>query len=248
MFRDRSIRTREFVNDNDSCLVAAFRSYYKKVYEKLSTCLKNSQFIAMNEVKYSALIRTYNSEKTLPSTLASLINQTVSPSKFIFVDSGSNDSTLHLLPNNSIVHNYVGNEFNFSESINQGLEYVSTDFVLILSSHTTLMNCEAINYALNILCSNEKIGATYFDYDFTGGFRYRHIDKNNFNGFNGLMNTCSLIRVSLLRRRRFRPEVFSAEDQEWARWLIYHEGKATACISGAGMVINNPRKDHLKKK
>ena len=110
----------------------------------------------MNKVKYSALIRTFNSERTIPETLSSLRRQTIQPVQYIFVDSGSNDKTLLLIPENSVVHHFVGNEFNYSEALNQGLEYVSVDFVLIISSHTSLLNPKAVEYALEVLRSNEK--------------------------------------------------------------------------------------------
>jgi GT2 family glycosyltransferase len=61
-------------------------------------------------MKYSVIIRTFNSEATLPETLASLDAQTVRPERLIFVDSGSSDGTLALVPENSVVHRYVGTE------------------------------------------------------------------------------------------------------------------------------------------
>jgi hypothetical protein len=53
--------------------------------------------------------------------------------------------------------------------------------------------------------------------------------------------------MDLLKRRGFRPEVFTAEDQEWASWLFRCEGKATARISGARSVTINPTGHSLKK-
>ncbi len=202
----------------------------------------------MNRFKYSALIRTFNSEQTLPLTLTSLRLQTHPPSEYIFIDSGSTDNTLHLLPSCSRVHHYIGAEFNYSESINQGLEYVSTEYVLIISSHTSLGNNSAVEFALGLLTSNDKIGACYFGPRDSQILTCELIDKHNFNGYNGLWNTSSIIKVPLLRRRGFRPEVFTAEDQEWARWLFHNQNMATACISGAGVLNSNTRRNSLKKR
>ena len=107
-----------------------------------------------------------------------------------------------------------------------------------------LHDCNAIQYALTLLESNEMIGAAYFSHENTRKLAYTLIDKNNFNGFNGLWNTCSLIKIDLLKRRQFRREVFIAEDQEWARWLLCSENKVIARIAGAGMdnSQNNNRK------
>jgi glycosyltransferase involved in cell wall biosynthesis len=197
---------------------------------------------------YSVLIRTFNSAKTLPLTLSSLANQTLPPTEYVFVDSGSTDGTLASIPYGSIIHKYVGTEFNYSEALNQGIKHVSTGYVLIISSHTSVRYAAAIEFALELLSSNQGIGAAYFCSEDSAELNYELIDKNNFDGFNGLWNTCSIIKVPLLQRRSFRSEVFTAEDQEWARWLIHCEGKLTARILGAGLTNNNPRKSSLKKK
>jgi glycosyltransferase involved in cell wall biosynthesis len=166
----------------------------------------------------------------------------------VFVDSGSSDNSLHHLPHGSTVHKYVGNEFNYSEALNQGVEHVKTDYVLIVSSHTSLRNTRAVAYALELLGANENLGAAYFTNEDRGELTHELIDTKRFDGFNGLWNTCSLIKVCLLRRRGFRPEVFATEDQEWANWLFQSERMLTARISGAGMANNNPRKSSIKKR
>ncbi len=197
---------------------------------------------------YSTLIRTCNSERTLSATLASLAAQTCPPTRHVFVDSGSTDGTLCLLPHGSTLHRYEGQIFNYSEAINQGLQYVDTEYVLIISSHTMLTDRLAVAFAMNLLASNQAIGAAYFSNEPSQTTQYTLIDNRNFNGFNGLWNTCALIRTSLLRKRSFRPEVFSAEDQEWANWLFENERKCVACISGAGMEYNNPVPYNLRKR
>lgn len=158
------------------------------------------------------------------------------------------DNTLQLLPLCSKVHHYIGTEFNYSESLNQGLQYVSTEYVLIISSHTSIRHNSAIEFALDLLTSDERIGACYFRPSDSETLTHKLIDKHNFNGYNGLWNTCSIIKVPLLKRRGFRPEVFSAEDQEWARWLFHDENMAIACISGAGVLNSNPRHNRLRKR
>lgn len=202
----------------------------------------------MNTVEYTALIRTFNSEATLPTTLASLTRQTMPPSRFVFVDSGSTDGTLRYVPPNSVVHRFVGEEFNYAESLNQGLRLVTTDYVLIVSSHTNLLNRGSIEYALDLLRTDATLGAAYFSLDEAPSLAYTVIDKSSFNGFNGLFNTCAIIKVGLLRERGFRKEVFTAEDQEWAKWLLLSRGGATARIAGAGMRYDNPKRNSIRKR
>lgn len=194
---------------------------------------------------YSVLIRTFNSEKTISATINSLNNQTIPPKEYIFVDSGSTDNTLSLVPLNAIIHKYIGDEFNYAEALNQGIKHIQSDFVLIISSHTLLLNKGAIDYAICLLKTNQLIGAAYFCNENDGALRHTLIDKNTFDGFNGLWNTCSLIKIDLLKRRCFRTELFSAEDQDWAKWLFFNEQKMIARIAGAGM--DNSGNKHLSK-
>ena len=111
---------------------------------------------------------------------------------------------------------------------------VRTPFVLVISSHTTLRSPDAMSYGLSALAADPLLGAAYFTEDF-GPLHHLLIGRDNFDGFNGLWNTCALIRTELVRQRPFRAEVFAAEDQEWASWLMEDEGKLIARVSGAGM-------------
>lgn len=185
-------------------------------------------------MEYTALIRTRNSVRTMGSTMASLARQAAPPVALVVVDSGSTDGTLDQIPHGARLHRYVGEKFNYSAALNQGLQFVETDLVLVISSHTVLKNPVAMSYALSLLDSDASLGAVYFDFE-GGPLRHQIINADNFDGFNGLWNTCALIRVGLLRARAFREEVFAAEDQEWAAWLICESSMTTARISGGGM-------------
>ena len=203
---------------------------------------------ALCNLEYSAVIRTFNSAATLPLTLGSLRSQTKQPNRYIFVDSGSTDNSLQSLPNESSVHKFVGPEFNYSEALNQGINLASTAYVLLISSHIEIKNREAIEYALGLVSANETIAAAYFGgAEEIGPLRSELIDKRNFTGFNGLWNSCALIKLSWLRERGFRREVFSAEDQEWANWVFSVKNGAIACIYGAGAMNNNPRRASRRK-
>lgn len=197
-------------------------------------------------MNYSVLIRTFNSEATLQRTIDALLSQTVPPSQFIIVDSGSTDQSLRLVPEGSIIHLYQGGEFNYSSALNQGIVYASTEYLLVISSHTSLENPEAMDYALRLLGAQRMIGAAYFCAE-PGELQHRLIGNDNFSGFNGVWNTCGLYRTSLLKKRNFRPEVYSAEDQEWSRWLFESEKMSIARIAGGQMSYNNPRKYPLRK-
>jgi glycosyltransferase involved in cell wall biosynthesis len=197
---------------------------------------------------YSALVRTFNCEHTLPGTLAALSWQTEPPTQLVCVDSGSTDHTLNEIPTHVALHHYVGDRFNYSAAINQGLEYVNCDLVAIVSSHSSLQNPHAIAYALDLLHSHPNIGAVYFDASVGSKLEHDIISGTTFDGFNGLWNTFSLIRMSLLRERSFRPEVFSAEDQDWAAWLFAHKSMTVACIHGGGLINRSFNKGSMRKR
>jgi len=201
----------------------------------------------VNARPYSVLIRTFNSEKTLPATLESLRRQSCPPAEYVLVDSGSTDGTLGLAPKGAVVRRYEGVIFNYSQALNQGIASVSTEYVLILSSHTSIQNDRAVEYALDLLADG-RIGAAYFCNENRGALRHVLIDRRSFDGFNGLWNTSGMVKTPLVRRRGFRPEVFTAEDQEWSKWLVEQEGKAIARIYAGGAVSANARARSVRKR
>lgn len=202
----------------------------------------------MKSNAYTALIRTFNSEATLPATLTSLVRQAHPPSAYVFVDSGSTDRTLSLLPPRSKIHSYGNRKFNYSTALNEGVELVDTEYVLIISSHTAVENIESLRFATELMRLRGDIVGSYFLPTLSDHLDFFLIDKANFTGFNGMWNTCALYRTSSLKQRPFRPEVFSAEDQEWSKWSLFEQGKSIARISGGGMAYNNPLKNPLRKR
>jgi glycosyltransferase involved in cell wall biosynthesis len=201
----------------------------------------------MRAVPYSTLIRTFNSETTLPGTLASIESQTFRPSRYIIVDSGSTDRTLEIVSDNSVVHHYQTEKFNYSDSLNLGIGYADDDYLLIVSSHTSIENKFAIAFAIEILEENIDLAAAYFVQELSESMSFERIGGHNFSGFNGVWNTCAIYKTAYLRKRPFRPEVFSAEDQEWSSWLFSDVKLSVARISGAGMCYNNPAGVSLRK-
>ena len=189
---------------------------------------------------YTALIRTFNSANTLPATIASLQAQSRPPSEWVFVDSGSRDATQSLIPLGATWHRYSASEFNFSRSLNEGVALVRTPLLLIISSHTRLANAEAMSYACSLLGRDAQLGGVYFSDDQPGPLQHTLIGRDTFDGFNGLWNTCALVRTQLVCERPFREEVFSAEDQEWSGWWLNERGGRIARITGGERLCDNP--------
>ena len=170
-----------------------------------------------SEMEYSVLIRAKDAASTLPAVLRSVRCQTKPPRRVVVVDNGSTDGTREVLSPEVLLIDYVGEAFNYAAAINQGIAFIESEYVLVLSSHTVIGNPRALEFAVEVLENNADAAAVYFSDEAADQLTVEWITSANFDGFNGLWNTSALVRMRLLRARPFRPEVFSAEDQEWAK-------------------------------
>lgn len=196
----------------------------------------------------NVVIRTKNSEKTLSKVLSCINDAHDINARFILIDDGSIDSTLELVLQNTVVLDYSLPEFNYAMALNIAIPFLSSDYTLIISSHTVLQNPEALRYGIGCLMSRPTIAAVCFSSGNIGELTHSLIDKKSFTGWNGAWNTCSLFRTDLLRLRPFNPDVFSAEDQEWSRWAMEHRGCEIAHVDGCGMLNLNHRKEDIRKR
>jgi glycosyltransferase involved in cell wall biosynthesis len=198
---------------------------------------------------YDVVIRTFNSAGTISTVLQSLTAQTSRPSALIFVDSGSDDDTLALLPPDAVVVPYTADPYNYSDSINAGLVHVQAEYTLILSSHTAIANPEALRFGIGVLQDDPKIAAVAFsDPAVLPDMSVSITNPENFTGWNGAHNTSSLYRTDLITRFPFRSDVFAAEDIEWSKRMMDTRGMFIAHCLGCGQRYLNPRKDSLRKR
>lgn len=207
---------------------------------------------------YSAVVRTFNSERTLHKTLLSLRIQTPRPLETIIVDSGSTDKTLQIAKKFGCrVVLYPKNQsFNYSHSLNLGIRECSTENVLILSSHCILLYRD-IAKTMQLAADTIKAAAVYCQ--FTTPTRTKNtsspircslittIYSDNFDGYNGLWNSCSLIKFKYWRKHNFDLTLPAAEDQEWAVWHYKHSQVPTVCIRNAGVLYLNPYQNSRKE-
>jgi hypothetical protein len=145
------------------------------------------------------------------------------------------------------VINYI-KPFSYSGSLNIAIPLIKSDYFLVLSSHTFLLNQSAIRYAVNLLEKDLSLAAVTFADIEMGELRYQSIDAQSFTGFNGCWNTACLYRSNLVKKRAFNEVVFTAEDLEWSRWAIEQEKMRIAHLKGCHRVNANPRRDSLLKR
>ena len=108
---------------------------------------------------YSVLIRTYNSEITLNDCLAGVYAQTRQPEQVLVVDSGSTDRTLSIASSFPVIIHELNRleEFNYSRSLNSGLNLLASNYTLIISSHTVLLDSEVVDQMISRLELNQLL-------------------------------------------------------------------------------------------
>jgi hypothetical protein len=111
-----------------------------------------------------------------------------------------------------------------------------------------IKNPLALRKAIDILDAKPLLGGVCFSSHDYGELRPNYVTAESFNGWNGLWNSSSIYRSSLLRERPFNPEVYSAEDLEWSKWLLFSKGMTLAHLSGSAMDNQNPKQMSLTKR
>lgn len=207
---------------------------------------------------YSAVIRTWNSERTLLKTIRSLQIQDARPKEIFIVDSGSSDRTLELAMNCgvTIIHYPASLSFNYSKALNIGIAAATCDAILIISSHTVIPYKNIAQEMLDAVLATGVVGAycvTKWFGDRTrthlrkaGPIIRLEVDKNTFDGYNGLWNTCSMIRKSAWDNHPFDETAWTAEDQLWALWHFQQGGWKTIRLACTGAIDLNPRRSKWK--
>ena len=172
---------------------------------------------------YAAVIRAYQCTPMLEALVRGLRAQSAPPAEIIVVDSSHSEETAQAFVDLGVtVAPYPEAEFNYSRAINVGVDINAHDYTLIISSHIRLQDPDVIRDGWADMEAH-GVEAGFFTYLYPDGFgqtRLIVLDKHVFDGRNGISNSMSLLPTARLRERPFRPEVFSAEDQEWTRYYL----------------------------
>ena len=195
---------------------------------------------------YTALIRTRDSHPLVERVVQSLRRQGRPPASIVAVDSGSDPSQRHLLePLVDRLVDYPAEPFNYSKAINIGVAHCATPYVLIISSHVVLRGADLVGRAIDEM---QRVGALgfYFWNNPAEDWTSEIVRRENFDGHNGLHNTCAFLPAAAVVARPFREEVFSAEDQEWAAHHLREHGSSILRIGTRDVENLNPRVNHRK--
>lgn len=201
-------------------------------------------------MKYTALIRTYDSFPLVAEVVAALRAQATPPEKIIAVDSHScPEQRVALAEIFDQIVDYPAEPFNYSKAINIGVEACETDYVLIISSHVVLQDKFLISYGINHIASATGmcLGCCFNpggDTEKTYGVTV--VDKRNFSLLLGLSNSCALLKKQYIVERPFREDVFSAEDQEWAAYYLRNHDASFFSFHSIYVKYLNPYVNELK--
>jgi glycosyltransferase involved in cell wall biosynthesis len=207
----------------------------------------------------SAVVRTWNSDRTLAKTLCSLRRQTEKIGEIIVVDSGSTDRTREIASRFGCrwLDYPADRKFNYSESLNLGIGAAQGADILIVSSHTVLVYRDIVSAmranlhkqgAAGVYCKSHRSRAKLLEKDDPArGTLLKVTRAENFHGFNGLSNSCSLIARTCWELHPFDPSMPAAEDQEWAVWFFRNTDRLTVEIVNAGVLYLNPRHSNRKE-
>lgn len=201
-----------------------------------------------NFPRVDVIIRARGYSALLATTVNSLLAQKEIQSNIIIVNSSVCDEGLSSLADHIVVTPYIASKFNYSEAINQAIPLLKNEFVLIISSHTSIRNPLAVSYGVSILRSSPLVAAANFSDQRDGDLSYRSVDISSFNGWNGTWNTGTLYRTKLLKDRPFRPNVLASEDLEWSRWVLEYRKMAIVHVIGCNCINSNPKKSSIAKK
>lgn len=206
----------------------------------------------------TALIRTYNSDRTLTRCLRSLEAQSHAPEHVVVVDSGSTDDTLSIARSHGAetVH-YPSNEaFNYSRAINVGMKRVYTEYTLIVSSHVSLPDPETLRILIDLLHVDGRICAASIrgmaesaDEAQTGGPQWEAVTADNFVSRYGgiaISNSCNLIPTVLWHQHSFDEDIPRCEDQKWLQYYL-DRGRTAARVKRPQIVYNNPYYNSVKE-
>ncbi len=114
-------------------------------------------------MRLSIITSTFNSESTLPDTMASIQEQNFSELEYIIVDGGSKDGTLKIIENNPIVTKYVSEpDKGIYDALNKGVQLATGDIIGFVHSDDLLAS-EDILEKIRKIFQDKDVDGVYGD-------------------------------------------------------------------------------------
>jgi glycosyltransferase involved in cell wall biosynthesis len=140
--------------------------------------------------KITIIIATYNSEKTLEQTLASVAGQIYSNIELIVIDGGSTDLTVDIIRKYENIISYWETEPDEGvyDAFNKGVKHATGEYVQFLGSDDCLCEATTIEYVVaNLSDEIDVLSATVWLVDEKTNLQYllnnsHAVDKKSFDG------------------------------------------------------------------
>lgn len=182
----------------------------------------------------SCIIRTYNEADYIVKLIQALRSQknVCKRLEIIVVDSGSTDRTANIVKNLDVkLINIAKSEFNYSKSLNLGIENSAGDLIVILSAHSIPSQNTCLQKMIAHF-EDKNVAGVYcrqIPWPDADLFEVLRIEKyfgeksRNFSRWTSSVNMTFSNAASCIRRSVWEKHPFimpAAEDHEWARWAI----------------------------
>lgn len=188
---------------------------------------------------FDIVIRCRNCWDQVDNLLNQISRQTCKPSKIIIVDNSDEIPTRDIDENVCIIRYPKDEEFNFSKSLNIGMNLTSSPVVAIVSPHIKIIRSDTLEVMLRgldelkccgVYAAREGNDITFNNAESEIVPLWTMISIDNYSGFNALHNTFSMIRRDLWVMHPFVEWLNSTEDQEWAIWNYNNTKYPTAVL------------------
>ena len=165
------------------------------------------------------LIRFKNSAATLPRVLQRLQAQSIQPLFILGVDTGSTDGSAALIAQAGGRVIAWSQPYHHARALNFGLKHLHTDLVLVLSSHTTLEDDDAVERMLaafedsRVACVSAKWDEDPF---YSDAITWDELRSKGLKFGSIYSNSMGMLRRKAWESAPFDESLITAEDYAWA--------------------------------
>ena len=173
----------------------------------------------MSRPTIGVLIRFKNSAATLPRVLQRLQAQTIQPLFILGVDTGSTDESPALITQAGGRVIAWSQPYHHARVLNYGLKHLHTELVLVLSSHTTLEDDDAVARMLaafeapRVACVSAKWDNDPF---YSDAITWEELHAKGLKFGSIYSNSMGMIRRKAWETAPFDESLVTAEDYDWA--------------------------------
>ena len=197
----------------------------------------------------SCIIRAYNEAADIGALIERLQAQAVSAGRLeiIVIDSGSTDSTPQVAKGlGARLIQIPRSEFNYSSTLNMGIEAAAGELILIVSAHILPREDDWLDKMISRF-SDDSVAGVYCRQVARAGADWREVlrlekqfgaESIRFEQGRSLDGLCFSNSASCIRRSIWQKHPFivmtAAEDREWAHWAVQN-GCAIVYEAGASV-------------